>query len=66
MTKAKFGKDAWIAMFRAVGLGDGTMDQWHREFETKWPEAHEAFLTWLGIPERDIARIRSSARGAHP
>lgn len=68
MTKRHFGKDAWIEMFRAVGLDDATMARWHHEFETRWPNAHEKFLVWLGLPEADVARIRNSARGAahHP
>ena len=62
MTKRRFGKDAWVEMFRAVGLDDATMHRWHHEFETQWPEAHEAFLVWLGVPEADIVRIRDAAR----
>jgi hypothetical protein len=64
MTKGQFGKDAWIEMFRAVGLDDAMMARWHHEFETQWPQAHEKFLLWLGVPAVDIARIRSSAGGA--
>jgi hypothetical protein len=68
MTQQTFGKDAWVEMFRAVGLNEGTMGQWHHEFETRWPDAHQEFLAWLGVPAADITRIRSSARGAaqHP
>jgi hypothetical protein len=60
----KFGKDAWVEMFHAVGLDQATMGRWHQEFETRWPEAHESFLEWLGVDKADIARIRSSARSA--
>jgi hypothetical protein len=60
----KFGKDAWVEMFRAVGLDEATMGRWHHEFETKWPEAHESFLAWLGVEKADIASIRSSAQSA--
>jgi hypothetical protein len=67
MTK-QFGKDAWVEMFRAVGLDEATMGRWHHEFESRWPDAHEKFLTWLGVPDVDVARIRQSARSAaqHP
>jgi hypothetical protein len=61
----KLGKDAWVAMFRAIGLDEAKMGRWHHEFETNWPDAHESFLGWLGLPEAEIARIRSSARTAH-
>jgi MerR family transcriptional regulator, thiopeptide resistance regulator len=58
----EFGKDAWIEMFRAVGLDDATMRKWHVEFESKWPEAHERFLVWLGLPAAEVKRIREGAR----
>ncbi len=60
----KFGKDAWVEMFRSVGLDEATMGRWHHEFEAKWPEAHESFLAWLGVEQGEIARIRSSSRSA--
>ncbi len=59
----KFGKEAWVEMFRAVGLDEGTMGRWHHEFESRWPEAHESFLAWLDVPKAEIARIRAVARG---
>jgi hypothetical protein len=66
MTKREFGKDAWVEMFRTVGLDEATMGRWHHEFETHWPDAHERFLIWLGVQQSDIARIRRSARSAAP
>jgi hypothetical protein len=66
MTKRTFGKDAWVLMFRTIGLDEATMGKWHHEFETHWPEAHEGFLAWLGVPAADIVRIRSAARGSAP
>ena len=55
-------------MFRAIGLDEAMMGRWHHEFETRWPIDHERFLTWLGVPEAEVARIRSSARSGaqHP
>jgi hypothetical protein len=66
--KTQFGKEAWVDMFRAVGLDEATMGRWHHEFETRWPDAHEKFLMWLGVPEVEVGRIRQSARSAprHP
>jgi hypothetical protein len=67
MNKTNFGKDAWVEMFRAIGLDEAKMGRWHHEFEAKWPNDHERFLGWLGIPVAEIARIRSAARtGQHP
>ncbi len=40
MNTAVFGKDAFVEMFRAIGLDDATMKRWHVEFESRWPEAH--------------------------
>jgi len=53
MTKRSFGKQAWIEMFLA-------------EFETQWPEDHAKFLAWLGLPEIDVARVRSSSLSKDP
>jgi hypothetical protein len=61
-----FGKDAWVEMFRSIGLDERAMGRWHHEFEARWPEAHASFLAWLGESEADIARIRRSAQGPHP
>jgi len=61
MTQAQFGKDAWVEMFRAIGLDEAKMRLWHHEFESRWPEAHERFLVWLGLPQAEVARIRGAA-----
>jgi hypothetical protein len=63
-----FGKDAWVDMFRTIGLDEAKMGRWHYEFETRWPEAHESFLAWLGLPAAEVARIRAAAKSAahHP
>ena len=55
-------KEEWVAMFRETGLDDDAMQKWHRLFETRHPEAHQDFLTWLGIPDDDIAAIRARSR----
>lgn len=51
-------KQAWVEMLRAAGMDDQAMDQWHREFERRTPEAHHAFLLSLGIEEAEALRIR--------
>ncbi len=67
MDQTSFGKDAWVEMFRAVGLDEAMMGRWHHEFEARWPADHERFLGWLGLPPAEVARIRSAARGPrHP
>lgn len=62
MTARSFGKEAWIEMFHAAGLDEAKMATWHHEFESRWPEAHESFLVWLGITAKDITRLRNEAR----
>jgi hypothetical protein len=62
MTERIFGKDAWVEMFRAVGLDDATMARWHHEFESRWPDAHERFLGWLGLPAAEVDEIRRGSR----
>jgi hypothetical protein len=54
--------DQWVAMFREIGLDDDAMKKWHRLFETRHPEAHQAFLKWLGLPPSEIERIRAHSR----
>ena len=52
-------KEEWTEMFRAIGMDDGTMKQWHGVFEQRHPDAHEEFLRLLGIDDTDVARIRA-------
>lgn len=54
--------DEWVALFRAIGLDEAKMKQWHGLFEQRHPEGHEGFLQWLDLPATDIARIRASSR----
>ena len=55
-------KEEWVAMYRDIGLDRSKMEQWHRLFESRHPEGHQAFLEWLGIPPKEIAEIRSQCR----
>lgn len=55
-------KEQWVAMFREIGLTDDAMMKWHRLFETRHPDAHAAFLAWLGISSDEIASIRKDSR----
>lgn len=54
--------EEWVALFREVGLGDTEMKRWHVLFEERHPEAHQAFLEWLGLPQKEIEGIRSRSR----
>ena len=57
--------DLWTEMFRAIGLEDDDMHQWHTEFERRSPDGHQSFLEWLELPGTRIAEIRrnSAVRG---
>ena len=55
-------KEEWVAMYRDIGLDRSKMEQWHRLFESRHPEGHQAVLEWLRIPPKEIAEIRSQCR----
>lgn len=54
--------DQWVAMFREIGLDEARMHEWHRVFEARHPQAHQSFLEWLGVSEKEIGRIRTNSR----
>lgn len=59
MNDAIMNKEKWVNLFREIGLDEETMVQWHRAFETRYPEGHQSFLEWLNIPGDEISRIRA-------
>lgn len=52
-------KETWVSMLRAAGLDEAGMRNWHTEFETTSPEAHQDFLESIGIESDEIATIRN-------
>lgn len=36
----KVNVEAWVAMFREIGLDDEKMNRWHHLFESRHPESH--------------------------
>jgi DNA-binding transcriptional MerR regulator len=56
-------KETWTEMFRAIGMSDEEMRQWHANFEKNMPDAHADFLHSLGLDGEEIGRIRAWARG---
>jgi hypothetical protein len=54
--------DEWVAMFREIGLDEAKMHRWHQIFEVRHPDAHQAFLEWLGLSLEDIAQARAEFR----
>lgn len=53
-------KQMWVGILRKIGMNDQDMWAWHAEFEQSAPQAHEAFLQWLGIAQDEISQIRFS------
>jgi len=58
MTEHAMDKEKWVGLFREIGLTEEQMHAWHRAFEQKYPDAHQAFLEWLRIPAREVQAIR--------
>lgn len=59
MSNEVMDKDKWVLLFKEIGLDEVTMVQWHRAFETRFPEGHQSFLEWLNIEADEIRRIRN-------
>jgi DNA-binding transcriptional MerR regulator len=57
-TQASMSKERWSGIMRAAGMSDGDMRNWHREFETREPLAHQEFLESLNLDSDEIRRIR--------
>ena len=55
---APLTKAAWTAMFRAIGMSEAQMREWHAEFERRSSSDHTEFLRSLGIGRTEIGRIR--------
>ena len=56
--KNKVTVEEWVKRFRAIGLTDTTMQEWHKLFEKENPDGHQSFLEWLGLPAEKITEIR--------
>ena len=61
--KRTLSKETWTAMFRAIGMSDEEMRQWHANFEKTMPDAHADFLHSLGLGPEEIQRIRAWSMG---
>ena len=62
MSETPMNVEQWVEVFRATGLDDAQMHRWHEEFERRYPEGHQSFLEWLGVPAADVRRIRDESR----
>ena len=62
MSDKQMTKEKWVALFEAAGIDAAARQRWHAEFEAREPQAHQAFLEWLGIPGAEVAHIRAHSR----
>jgi len=62
ITMKTITKDQFVAVLNAAGITDAQKHRLHAVFEARHPQAHEAFLQWLGIPSVEIQAVRESAR----
>jgi len=61
MASHNMTKEKWIELFSEIGLTEEQMHTWHRAFEKRYPDEHQAFLEWLNIPADDISMIRTES-----
>ena len=57
-------KDQFAALLTEAGITDSQKAQLHAAFEKRYPEAHQSFLEWLGLPAAAFRDIRSHSRTA--
>ena len=55
-------RSRWSSIMRAAGMSNEDMRNWHREFESREPEAHQEFLESLNIESEEVTRIREWSR----
>ncbi len=57
-------KDQFVAVLDAAGITAEQKARLHAAFEKRYPDAHESFLVWLGLPADAIRDIRTRSRTA--
>ena len=62
MSAVTITKDQWVEVLEAAGVDHEGRIRWHREFERRYPDSHQAFLQWLDLPDSEIAQIREMSR----
>jgi DNA-binding transcriptional MerR regulator len=55
-------KQQWVELLASIGMSEGEMNQWHIEFESRMPQAHQDFLESLNIPKDEIKLIRRQSK----
>ncbi|MFT3831152.1 MAG: hypothetical protein QM691_15750 [Opitutaceae bacterium] len=57
-------RDQFLAVLDEVGVSETQKQRLHAAFEKRYPEAHQAFLEYLGLPADAVREIRARSRGA--
>ena len=57
-------KNQFVALLNEAGITDAQKHQLHAAFEARHPQAHAAFLRWLGLPPAEVRAIRETSRKA--
>ncbi|GLO64003.1 MerR family transcriptional regulator [Vibrio sp. MACH09] len=57
-------KERWTELMAASGFSDQDMTNWHSQFESMEPEAHQRFLESLGIDKGEVTELRQQFRTA--
>jgi hypothetical protein len=57
-------KDQFVTLLNEAGISDAQKAQLHAAFEKRYPEAHQSFLEFLGVPAETVRDIRSKSRSA--
>jgi hypothetical protein len=55
-------KDQFVSILNDAGITDVQKHKLHGLFEARYPQGHEAFLQWLGLPPDEIRAIREKSR----
>ena len=53
----------WKELFAEIGLSEDAMHKWHNLFESRYPQAHQSFLEWLGFDAEQVKDIRTKSAG---
>jgi DNA-binding transcriptional MerR regulator len=56
----------WIEILKASGMNNEDLSRWHAEFEKNTPEAHHAFLLWIGLSEKQVLSVRQGFKLVDP
>ncbi len=64
--KQSIDVNQWVKMLAEAGVDAKGRKRWHRAFERDAPQAHEEFLSSLGLDANEVAAIREQSRTAQP